>query len=207
MCYFVSAIAGLPLWLYLAKKTDKHRSWTIALLVSVASFIWVPLLGDGDYLAFLLICLVSGFALGADVVLPSSIQADIAQHINREDSDSHSGIIASAQDSSGFLFGLWGLLTKLALALAIGIAFPLLDVLGLESESPSKLSLITLAILYALIPVVLKIWVLIKMWNFPFDQDYFVYQRQNSNKGTYNESTQTPATNGSFIGHYAHQRL
>ncbi len=66
--YFLSAILGIPLWLYLARKTDKHISWCIALYGSIASFIWVPFLNAGDFQFFLAICLASGFCLGADVV-------------------------------------------------------------------------------------------------------------------------------------------
>jgi len=164
MCYFLSAIAGLPLWLYLARKTDKHISWSMALAVSIGSFIWVPLLGPGDFNAFLIICLVSGFALGADVVLPASIQADISQDISTNQQGENSG---------GLLFGLWGLLTKLALALAIGIAFPILDAVGFNAVEPTELSTSTLIIMYALVPVTLKFWVVFQMWKYPFRQGFF----------------------------------
>ncbi|KAG1657155.1 Tuberculostearic acid methyltransferase UfaA1 [Nymphon striatum] len=81
-------------------------------------------------------------------------------------------------DSTGFLFGIWGLLTKLALALAIGIAFPLLDIVGLKTGSPlagapSNMAVITLVILYALMPILCKIWVIFQMWHFPYGRSYF----------------------------------
>ena len=47
--YFLSAILGIPFWLYLAHKTDKHVSWSFALYGSIASFIWVPFLSAGDF--------------------------------------------------------------------------------------------------------------------------------------------------------------
>lgn len=48
--------------------------------------------------------------------------------------------------------------TKLALALAIGLAFPLLDWLGWDEQT--ELSNQALVWLYAGIPVLLKLWVL-----------------------------------------------
>jgi Na+/melibiose symporter-like transporter len=172
LSYFLSAIAGLPLWLYVARKTDKHISWSIALVVSIGAFIWVPFLGVGDFTLFLVICLVSGFALGADVVLPASIQADITQKLN-SDRKLKNTERTQAQDSTGLLFGLWGLLTKLSLALAVGIAFPLLGFVGFKSTELNPQGINTLVILYALVPIILKSWVIFQMWKYPFGKAYF----------------------------------
>ena len=77
MVYFLSGIVGLPLWLWLARRIDKSRAWVLALVLSVAAFVWVPFLGAGDVYGFLAVCVISGLALGADVALPASMQADI----------------------------------------------------------------------------------------------------------------------------------
>jgi len=189
ICYFLSAIVGIPFWLYLARKTDKHVSWSIALYGSIASFIWVPFINAGDFQAFLIVCLASGFCLGADVVMPASIQADISQDISQnitQNMESNTTFVDSEndstnenhQDSTAMLFGIWGLLTKLSLALAVGIAFPLLDMVGMKldaqaTQAPSEIAVITLVVLYALIPIILKIWVLFQMWHFPYGRSYF----------------------------------
>ena len=192
IAYFLSAIIGIPLWLYIASRTDKHISWCIALAGAVVSFMCVPLLGAGDFNAFLIICLTSGFFLGADVVMPASIQADISQHISKSNE--------GEKESTALLFGLWGLLTKLSLALAIGIAFPILDLMGLNAASLSaKASAndnaeLSLIVLYAVIPILLKCWVLFQMWQFPFDKYFFSdlsSQKSNTKKGSNNENFKT----------------
>ena len=204
--YFVSAIAGIPLWLYIARKTDKHTSWCIALIGAIVSFIWVPFLDAGDFYPFLLVCLATGFFLGADVVMPASIQADISQHISKNNIElnTHESINGkNNKDSTALLFGLWGLLTKLALALAIGISFPLLDLVGLNtdvlaSQNPNENATLTLMVLYALIPVVLKIWVLFQMWHFPFNKRFFSdfsLKKTSTKKGNNNEHTKTATLN------------
>lgn len=161
MVYFLSGIVGLPLWLWLARRIDKSRAWVLALVLSVAAFVWVPFLGAGDVYGFLAICVVSGLALGADVALPASMQADIAQQME------HQG-----NPQTGLLFGLWGLLTKLALALAVGIAFPLLDWAGFAQEAATQTTTTvwTMALLYAGLPALLKSWVIWRMWRFPFSE-------------------------------------
>ncbi len=198
--YFLSAIAGIPLWLYLARKTDKHISWCIALVGAIASFIWVPFLDVGDFYPFLMICVASGFCLGADVVMPASIQADISQQLANGNQLAHS-ITADAStnqpDSTALLFGIWGLLTKFSLAFAVGIAFPLLEFVGLKTEAmTSQISnqnaTMTLMVLYALIPVILKIWVVFQMWQFPFGKSFFknLSSSESVNNTIYNRGKQ-----------------
>lgn len=169
LCYFLSAIVGLPFWLWLSRATEKSRAWSIALIVAVISFAFVPFLGAGDSGWFMLICIVSGFALGADVALPASIQADIAQQMQHQHNE-----------QTGLLFGLWGLLTKLALALGAGLAFPALDLAGFNAENTTVSSLLALSLLYAAVPVLLKLWVIWRMWRFPFSAiDFHNYWESN----------------------------
>ncbi|MBO0615178.1 MFS transporter [Thiothrix fructosivorans] len=161
LVYFLSGVLGLPLWLWLARHLDKSRAWASALLLSVVGFAFVPLLGAGDTAWFMAICVISGLALGADVALPASMQADIAQQMQ------HQG-----NPNTGLLFGLWGLLTKLALALAVGLAFPLLDWAGFAPAATTQTSttLWSMVLLYAGLPVLLKSWVIWRMWQFPFSE-------------------------------------
>jgi Na+/melibiose symporter-like transporter len=112
-------------------------------------FAFVPLLGPGDHLWFLAICVLTGVSLGADLTLPASMQADVI------DLDT----LRSRQSRAGLYFALWGVATKLALALAVGIAFPLLALAGLEpdGEAPAPEGLFALAALYSLLPAAIKL--------------------------------------------------
>ncbi|MGV6809489.1 MAG: MFS transporter [bacterium] len=166
LTYFVAALLGLPLWYLLSKRWDKSRTWSISLLLAIGSFLIVPFLGAGDVTVFWWICVFSGLALGADVALPASMQADIAQQQ-----------VSQGNPQTGLLFGLWSLLTKLALALGVGLAFPLLALTGFDVQQPSDLSTnaqldipptTMLMVLYAVIPLVLKLWVAWRMWHYPF---------------------------------------
>lgn len=146
--YFVAGVAALPAWVWLADRIGKHRAWMASLLLASLSFAWVPLLGPGDAVLFGLICVLSGLCVGADLALPASIQADLAG-IDRAE---------GGGDRAGLLFGLWGMATKLALALAVGIAFPLLDLAGFDaSGNNGSAPLLALALLYGGLPVALKL--------------------------------------------------
>ncbi len=142
--FFLSGILALPLWVFLSKKIGKYSAWRVSMISACLSFIWVFTLQPGNLLGFAVICLISGLSVAADVALPASIQADIAQDLS-----SKNGSI------SGLLFAVWGMLTKLALALAVGLALPTLGWLGWEQHSTQSLQ--GLLWLYAGVPVALKL--------------------------------------------------
>jgi len=144
LLYFAAGIAALPAWTWLARRIGKRRSWGISILLAATSFAFAPLLGPGDAAWFAVICAVSGLSLGADMALPASIQADIAGI----DSDAGGG------DRAGLFFGLLGLATKLALAVAVGLGYGLLSAAGFESGDEDTAAL---AITYGALPVAFKL--------------------------------------------------
>lgn len=161
--YFAAGIAGVPLALKLAGRFGKHRAWAGAMVANCAVFSLVPFLGTGDVLAFAAICAATGLSLGFDLSLPPAIQADVI------DVDTAS----SGEQRSGFYFAAWSLATKLALALGVGIVFPLLALFGFEpgagaGNSPTALSALVGA--YVALPIAFKAAAIAIMWNFPLDE-------------------------------------
>jgi Na+/melibiose symporter-like transporter len=159
--YFLAGILGVPLWLRVARRWGKHRTWCVAMTINAAIFACVPFLGAGDAAIFLAICVATGLCLGADLTLPSAIQADVV------DVDTANG----GGGRTGLYFAFWGMATKLALALAVGIAFGLLDLAGFEAAiENTPEALLALALLYAGLPVALKAVAIAMMWRFPLDR-------------------------------------
>lgn len=159
--YFISGLIGLPIGVKLAQRFSKHRVWGVSMLWAVVIFAWVPSLDAGDFIPFLTICILSGLSLGIDMALPASIQADVI------DLDSTKG----GGQRSGFFFGLWGMATKLSLALAVGIAFPLLAALGFDTQTaPADNNLLALSVLYGLFPIPFKLIAAWTIWRFPLDR-------------------------------------
>lgn len=163
--YFLCGVLGVPAWLALARRIGKHRAWCWAMLANCAAFAWAPLLGPGDVAAFLAICVLSGLCLSADLVLPGAIQADVV------DVDTAAG----GGRRTGLYFAFWGMATKLALALAVGAAFPLLDLAGFRADATASgtangpTALTVLALLYGAAPVAFKLVAVALMWRFPLD--------------------------------------
>lgn len=162
LLYFLSGIAAVPLWLKLSYRFGKHRTWAAAMLWACLVFATVLALGPGDVWLFGVICLFSGASLGADLALPVSMQADVV------DLDQS----RSGQQRTGFYFAAWSMATKLALALAVGLAFPVLDWAGFEANGSNDDGAIwTLTALYALVPVLFKLMAVALVWRFEIDAD------------------------------------
>ncbi len=158
LVYFLSAIGFLPIWTWAARRLSKHRAWGLAMIWSCVAFAPAALLGPGDVWLFTAVCVATGLALGADLALPASIQADVV------DADT----AATGEQRTGLFFALWSVATKAALALSGGAALIILDLAGFRSGAVNGAgALFALAGLYALAPVALKLIAVALMWNFP----------------------------------------
>ncbi|NRP38185.1 Inner membrane symporter YicJ [Marinobacterium sp. xm-a-121] len=137
--YFLSCILSIPVWIKLTRTLDRIDLWRTGMLISAVVFVPASMLGSDTAWLFIPICLLTGAMLGADLAIPHAIQADVA--------DYHQWRFGQSQ--TNLLFALWNMITKLALALSATLAFGLLELFG---QTP-----LVLALIYALIPSVLKI--------------------------------------------------
>jgi Na+/melibiose symporter-like transporter len=143
--YFLCAALSIPLWLRAVARWGLARTWLAGMLLAIAVFAGVAGLGKSDTAAFLLVCALSGAALGTDLALPGAMLA---------------GVIARQGDNGRFegaYFGWWNFATKLNLALAAGLALPLLGALGYSPGTRSPEALQTLGLAYAILPCALKL--------------------------------------------------
>ncbi len=156
--YFVAAAVALPLWAGLAARIGEKRAWLASMLLAIAAFAWTAQLGSGALVGFAVICALSGVALGADLALPSALLAGVIHAAG------HSG------EREGAYFGLWSWITKLNLALAAGIALPLLQWLGYVPGAPDAAGTQALVLAYAVLPCVLKACAALLLWRAPLDE-------------------------------------
>ena len=143
--YFLTAALSIPLWLAVVKRIGLGKAWLTGMALSIAVFVWATQVGTGQTTAFLMICALSGVALGTDLALPGAMLAGVIQ------SNGDSG------KAEGAYFGWWNFAIKLNLALAAGLALPLLGVFGYAPGVRSADALTALVIAYCVLPCVLKL--------------------------------------------------
>ncbi len=157
LLYFVSAIAAIPAWLAISRVMGKHRAWCWAMVMAIAAFSTVPLIPAGGFVGFALVCVITGMALGADLALPPAIQADVVDYDTWR----------FGRRRTGLQFALWSMATKLSLALAVGVALPLLEILGFHPGTQDNAGRDVLIVIYALVPAVIKGAAVAMIWRFP----------------------------------------
>ena len=150
--YFAAGALSMPLWVRVVARFGLARTWLIGMALAIVAFVWAAALGTGDVAAFTVICIASGVALGADLSLPSAMLAGVIQRAG------HSGRL------EGAYFGWWNFATKLNLALAAGLALPLLGAFGYAPGHPDAGGLQALSLAYGLLPCVLKLVAAALLW-------------------------------------------
>ena len=159
--YFISAALSVPFWVWLSKRVGKHQTWSIAIFFACVFFVWTPWLSESTLWVFALIVACTGFATGADLALPTAINGDIVEW----------DALKTGYKRPGLFFALWGTAAKLSYALAIGLAFPLLDVFGFSANGSNTTgSLSALAYMYGLPCILFKLTALWVMRGYPITE-------------------------------------
>jgi glycoside/pentoside/hexuronide:cation symporter, GPH family len=142
--YFAAGALSMPLWLRLVAR--------LGMALAVLSFVWAAGLGAGDVWGFAAVCVASGVALGADLSLPSALLAGVIQRAGH------------GQRLEGAYFGWWNFATKLNLALAAGLALPLLALFGYAPGARDGAALQALTLAYCVLPCGLKLLAAGLLW-------------------------------------------
>lgn len=141
--FFLSAGLSVPLWTMVSRRVGAKKALLIAMPLAILGFVGAAFLAPGNAVGFAVICISSGAALGADmVVLPVMFSVALTR----------AGLNASTA------FGIWSFAGKLGLALAAFTMLPLLEYNGfVPGQTNSAQALTTLNIAYAVVPCILKL--------------------------------------------------
>lgn len=141
--FFLSAGLSLPLWTRTSHRMGPKLTLLIAMPLAILGFVGAAFLAPGNLVGFAIICVASGAALGADMVI---LPAMFSVALNR----------AGLEPS--LAFGIWSFAGKLGLALAAFLVLPLLERNGFTPGAQNSAhALTTLNVSYAVIPCILKL--------------------------------------------------
>ncbi|MEM9911243.1 MAG: MFS transporter, partial [Pseudomonadota bacterium] len=143
LLFFASAAGAAPVWAILAENYGTRRVLLSGMVLAIAAFGYAIMLGAGDGLAFAVICVASGVALGADMTL---LPALFAKRLSQISPGAAEG------------FSLWSFVSKMTLAFAAVALLPMLEFAGYEpGEENSQQALLSLSLLYGAVPCLLKL--------------------------------------------------
>jgi Na+/melibiose symporter-like transporter len=143
--YFAAGASSFPLWLKVIDRLGLLRTWAAGIALSELAFMSLVTLQAGDTTGFLVVCALSGMALGADLTVPGAL---LNQLIDR---------CGERGRTDGAFMGWWNLATKLNLALAAGLSLPLLGLWGYAPGQQDADAVMALGLAYGLLPCVLKL--------------------------------------------------
>lgn len=139
--YFIAAIIAMPLWHKLSRKKGKLTTWLLAMILAVLSFIFAYFLEEKQIIEFAVICLFSGFAFAAELILPPAILSDL---------------LRKNSENTAINFSLLTLITKLSLGISAAIILHNLENSGYQSGILSSGRILNFY--YALLPCIIKIF-------------------------------------------------
>ncbi|WP_334118666.1 MFS transporter [Limnobacter sp.] len=154
--YFLMGAASTVFWVWLASKIGLARAWLLGMVISIPAFIVVIVLGEGDLAGYLLVCVLTGFALGADLSLPAALVARLIEENGERGK------------TEGTYFGLWNWVNKFNLALAPSFALGTLQWFNYSADMATTDTYQNMGLLqqiagdpliwvYALVPCALKL--------------------------------------------------
>jgi Na+/melibiose symporter-like transporter len=160
LLYFIASFCGVPLWMRLSYKLEKHRTFGVAKIygcVILASLLFVQ---PGNLWLYALVNILFGIESGSGAFLLRSIMADITDHDNWE----------SGTQRTGLYYSLLTMTTKVGSALGVGMVYPILDWIGFAPGVENTTGTIeALKYIFICVPIPISLLAAFLIWNFPLD--------------------------------------
>jgi glycoside/pentoside/hexuronide:cation symporter, GPH family len=144
----------MPFWIWSCKRIGLEATWLIGMVSGVLAFAWTVGLGAGDSKQFIVVCIVTGLALGADLAVPPAILARVIQAAGK------------GQSEEATYFGVWNFAIKFNLAAAAIISLPLIQIGGYRTgeHMASSSDTLALSLVYAALPCAMKLFAGLLLW-------------------------------------------
>lgn len=117
---FLFGIFAAPIWMRVGYRLGKHRAVVAGEITQIAINLGLLLLSPGQLGPLLALTVAQGLAQGSGNLMLRAIVADVA--------DLHR--LETGEERSGLLFSVFNVTTNAAMAIALGVAFPVLGWLG-----------------------------------------------------------------------------
>ena len=145
---FISTAGFLPLWVFLSKRFSKQSAWMVSIVVCTVALVGAAMLAQGNLVGLMVFALALGAAFGCDAIMPTSILADLVSEGDAQDNSRRAATFLAVKNA----------VSKLTFVLPMGLAFPVLDLVGFNEEGANEASqLATLVFFFAWLPAMIRI--------------------------------------------------
>jgi Na+/melibiose symporter-like transporter len=155
--------AGMPLWLQIMKRVDKHRAWAAAGVGMIATLAMVPAIAPGpDALGPMIAIMVSfGFFLGLSSIALPSLLADLVDY----------DLWRNGKDRAAIFFSFQALVTKLNQAVGGAIALSIPTLFGFTGKGDLTAdAALGLRLAFIAWPCLLLLPMIALAWRYPLDR-------------------------------------
>ncbi|MEQ9142793.1 MAG: MFS transporter [Parvibaculaceae bacterium] len=162
LVYFVAGFVGIPAWIRMSHITGKHKTLAIAMVYGAVTLPLVVFFPRGEFWWLFIGNSLYGVAYGAGSFLLRSIMADVI------DTD----YLETGQRRTGLYYSLLSMTAKVGAALAVGITYPLLDLIQFTPAGvnpPETLN--QFMAMYVTLPAIVMLAAAVIMWRFPLDRE------------------------------------
>ena len=157
LVYLTSGVIGVPIWIFLGRFIPKAKLWCFSIISSIFIFFLVFFVGNNDVFLFIMICILTGLSVSADMALPTSIQADLLDEDFKK----------TGSNRSGAFFSILSVINKTSAAVSGAFVLLFLYWIDFDPMGDNKVdTLFYLTCLYAFAPIILKLLPLFTMWSF-----------------------------------------
>ena len=158
LVYFIGGLVGAPLWTWLSHKISKHKALAVSGFVYAGMTMCSLAIPQGSMPVAALLMFLIGVPYAAGAFLLRAMMADIGDEER----------LASGVDRTGLLYAILAGTVKIGSAAAVGVTFPLLQVLGFDPTGKGvDAGLGSLSILFAAVPAAMAILASLLVWRFP----------------------------------------
>jgi GPH family glycoside/pentoside/hexuronide:cation symporter len=158
LAYLAGSVASIPLWVHLARRWGKNRTWSGALLLATLAYAASFTYHEGTWVRWIVLAVLVGAAQGCSLTLGPSISADVI------DSDE----LETGRRREGAFMGVWSFVDKAAVGLAIFIGMQGLETVGYQPNvAQSERVVAGIKFLYCLLPAVCSGVALLVFQRFP----------------------------------------
>lgn len=162
LVYFLAGCIAIPLWVKLGARAEKHTALIWAQLYSVLLLPVFFLIGPGDFWMALVVLVLFGIPYASHRFLMKAMMADIT------DEDQ----VSTGRMQAGVYFSLLASTEKIGLALAVGVTYALLDLVGFRTGvANDKAAIDGLLGVFIGLPAALHILCALVLWRFPLGRE------------------------------------